>query len=579
MSHNFQPMPKSKPFATIARLEQMEIDLDAIGHALSDKRLCVPIYQRSYAWTETHVTDLLQDMATAIDDGEAEYFLGSIVATAGSDERQEIVDGQQRLATTSILMAAIRDYFFLQGDKDRASDIEREYLSTRDIRTQEATPKLRLNDNDNDFYAKRILTLPGHADRKVAPTKNSHHRIAKAAEISAKHVSKLATLGNKPTERLLALLDFISKRAKVIWVLVPDHANAFTIFETLNDRGLELAISDLLKNYLFLSAENRLPEVQAQWIAMIATLEAVENEAIAVDFIRHQWSSTNGATRERELYSTIKKSITSKQGAVDFAKQLAAGAKLYAAMLNTDHELWKKYGATARGHMATINVLQMVQIRPLLLAVLDRFAVPEVRKALKLMVSWGTRFLITGGHGAGTLEKQYSSRAQEVRKGQITTAKELAMAMLGVVPTDKVFETGFATASVFKPAFARYYLTVLERQNGKQKDPELVPNTNQEEVNLEHVLPQNPSGAWSYIKDEIAKAFYNRLGNHALMQVSANTIAGNESFAKKRPIYGTSSFKLTAELANFASWDVADIESRQRAMAILAVQAWPIKVN
>jgi hypothetical protein len=557
----------------------MDIGLDAIGHALSDSRLSVPIYQRSYAWEDGHVKNLLQDLASALDDGEAEYFLGSIVATASSGEREEIVDGQQRLATTSVLLAAIRDYFYLKGDKNRASDIDRDYLSVRDIRTQEITPKLKLNDNDHDFYAKRVLSLPDHPDRKVAATKNSHHRIARAAELAAEHVDKLATLGSKPTDRLISLLEFVAHRAKVIWVRVPDHANAFTIFETLNDRGLELAISDLLKNYLFLAADKRLPEVQVQWIGMIATLEAVERETIVVDFIRHLWSSTHGSTREKELYASIKKSVTSAQGAVDLAKQLAAGAKLYAAMLNTDHELWKKYGATARGHMGTINLLQMVQIRPLLLAVLDRFTVAEVRKALKLMVSWGTRFLVTGGHGAGTLERQYSDRAQEVRSGHITTTAALAAAMASVVPTDKVFETSFATVSVPRPAFARYYLTVLERRLGKVKDPELVPNTNQEEVNLEHILPQSPSAGWSHIKDEIAKAFYNRLGNHALMQVSANTVAGNEAFSKKRPIYATSSFRLTSELAATSTWDVPEIEARQLRMAQLAVKAWSINVK
>jgi uncharacterized protein with ParB-like and HNH nuclease domain len=124
----------------------MEIGLDAIGHALSDNRLSVPIYQRSYAWTDGHVTDLLQDLATAIDEGETEYFLGSIVATASADShRQEIVDGQQRLATTSILLSAIRDYFHAHGDADRASDIEREYLSVRDIRTARSPqPRIRI---------------------------------------------------------------------------------------------------------------------------------------------------------------------------------------------------------------------------------------------------------------------------------------------------------------------------------------------------------------------------------------------------------------------------------------------------
>ncbi len=84
----------------------------------------------------------------------------------------------------------------------------------------------------------------------------------------------------KRVDRLLDLLEFMSKRAKVIPVRVPDHSNAFTIFETLNDRGLEPANSDLLKNYLFLSRESGLPEVQAQSVSMLAILEAVDDESI-----------------------------------------------------------------------------------------------------------------------------------------------------------------------------------------------------------------------------------------------------------------------------------------------------------
>src|SRR4051794_12375284 len=103
----------------MAGLSQMDIVLDGIGHLLSDKKLEVPRYQRPYAWTDKHVGDLYLDLSDAKDRGETEYFLGSIVTIGRGTERLEVVDGQQRLATISILFGAIRDYFYDTGDLER----------------------------------------------------------------------------------------------------------------------------------------------------------------------------------------------------------------------------------------------------------------------------------------------------------------------------------------------------------------------------------------------------------------------------------------------------------------------------
>src|SRR5205807_7567912 len=89
-----------------------------IGAALSHNRLVVPMNQRDYAWEEEHVQDLFQDFAQAITHGT--YFLGTIVLTHGEQDGPEVSDGQQRLATTTILLAAIRDYLFENNNKTRA---------------------------------------------------------------------------------------------------------------------------------------------------------------------------------------------------------------------------------------------------------------------------------------------------------------------------------------------------------------------------------------------------------------------------------------------------------------------------
>jgi uncharacterized protein with ParB-like and HNH nuclease domain len=125
----------------MSRTSEMHSTLRGIGHALADSTLVVPKDQRHYAWTKKHVKDLCQDVAAAIDKNETEYFLGSIVVIGDPSDKLEVVDGQQRLATLTILFATLRDYFSGQHDP-RADDVEHNYLLTRDILTQELVPRL-----------------------------------------------------------------------------------------------------------------------------------------------------------------------------------------------------------------------------------------------------------------------------------------------------------------------------------------------------------------------------------------------------------------------------------------------------
>jgi len=125
---------------------------------------------------------------------------------------------------------------------------------------------------------------------------------------------------------------------------------------------------------------------------------------------------------------------------------------------------------------------------------------------------------------------------------------------------------------------ARYYLNVLEKQKGGEKEPELVPNANEAEVNLEHVLPQNPSAAtWVAFDEDARSAFTHRLGNLALMKVSSNSESGTEEFPEKKKRYAKSGFLLTKIIGSYSAWTGKEIEDRQSQLAALALGAWPQK--
>ena len=486
----------------MASIEKLEARLDGIGHLLGDRYIEVPPYQRAYSWTDEQVEDLFKDFSDAIRERNAEYFLGTVVLTTSKDGPHSVVDGQQRLATTSIMICAIRNYFYSIGDAERGDTLHGEFLAKKDRRDLTEVPHLKLMPGDNAFYERAILAKPAggakpedvkDAQEALPP---SQARLESALKIATRYVQQLVDQTKEPTKVLMDWIDFLEKKGKVIVVEVNDAAAANTIFEVLNDRGLDLSVADLLKNYLFRMAEDRVNETQQNWTSMASRLQSygVEEKELRT-FIRHIWSSKHGLTREKDLYDAIRKRVDSKQRAVAFADELNQVAPIYLALDNASDELWKQYGPHVRESVEALQILKAIQIRPLVLALLQHFEVAEVRKALPMLVCWTVRFMITGKLGSGPLELGYSDRAKDVSTGNIKTSKQLYDASKGFLVADADFEQAFATARVSQHYLARFYLRVLEKQNGAKGDGELVVNPNEDAVSLEHIMPPDPRSA------------------------------------------------------------------------------------
>ena len=177
---------------------------DGIGHFVKDKFLRVPIFQRSYAWEKSNIQDLLEDIRNSYPE---DYFIGTIVVT-NKDDYLEIVDGQQRLATISIIFATVRDLLRENDNKRKADIIENSYLFEESLR-EDKKQKLRLNNVDNDFYLKKVIE---HCDIKT--TKESHKRIEKAYELIKEFVKN--EFEDKGADHIFDLVEYIEKNLKVI---------------------------------------------------------------------------------------------------------------------------------------------------------------------------------------------------------------------------------------------------------------------------------------------------------------------------------------------------------------------------
>jgi len=559
----------------MSQIQEIRIQLDGISNVLKTRRFKVPSYQRSYAWEDEHVTELMRDIHDAIQNKEKEYFLGSIVVTGPAEGKHDVVDGQQRLATISLLVAAIKDIFAENSDHEVVVSIKNDYLANTDRRTKEKEPKLTLNEVDNELFQELIEDA-----KKIDATKyqrQSHQRLLSAINLISEYLKNVISSSNDGEETLHAWLDYLETNLKVIVVTAPDDSNAFVIFETLNDRGLELAISDLLKNYLFHKSGDKLEEAKNRWLSMIAVLEATSEEPLTVTYLRHFAMSRFGLIRERDLFSTIKKKVTNKKSAIQLATDLNNTVKIYSALVNTDHDLWQKYDPHVRSRVTTINLLNMSQIRPLLIAILEKFDAEKIAESFRLLESVAVRFQIVGGVGGGTLERIYSDSAKAIFDGEIKTPHEI-IAAFTTLPADSAFKQAFSVAQISRQNLARFYLTRLESALNGTNIQELVPNPSTGHINLEHILPQSLTATWQQTwKADTARGYQKRLGNLALLNSKENSKTGNSDFAKKCELYQTSSIVLTKRIAEYSEWSPENIDARQRQMAELAIKAWPIK--
>lgn len=543
-----------------------------IGSLLKNRTLAVPPNQRSYSWEKQHVDQFMVDIITAFKEGESEYFLGSIVMVKGEDEKLEIVDGQQRLITTSLLLASIKDFFTASGDDDRAKDIETSYLSSKNLVTREQTYHITANTMDNPYFE----ALINDTSTKVAPhSPSSNRKMRVALDVINQNIDAYVKHSRTPNEDLARLAQYLESNVITVSVTVMDEANAFTIFETLNDRGLVLSISDLLKNYLFgQSGSTYLDQAKAAWSQMIGILG---DEAMLPPYIQCYWAARYADVPEKKLFKFIKERIRGKKAAIDLISDLRDNAKYYAALSNPDSDLWRPLGDDTKEAMRTINIFNLKQPKPLLLAVLANLSDGEKKNAIKKSVNWIVRILVAGDTRTGQFAKNISTISKDISEGNITKTKELSERMKVVVPRNADFVPAFATYAV-APKYARYFLREIEKEMTKKGGgrPGFEPDKNPDKVNLEHVMaPGSDPVNWTGFDVESVAAYQSRLGNMTLLYSEDNSAAGDENFSVKQPFFKKSAFLHTQEIAAYSDWTQESIDKRQAKLADLARTIWP----
>jgi len=437
-------------------------------------------------------------------------------------------------------------------------------------------PLLILNTEDRDFFERVVVKK----EMGVASTCQSQRLIGQAYDFFESRIGEFCkNAGANWKVRLNAFVDFLDTQAQVILISVDSEADAFLIFETLNDRGVDLTIADLLKNFLFSKAGSRIEELKRLWALTVNNLDASSaGSPLFTLFVRHYMSSKRGIVRERELYKRIKGGINSEAEAVVFATDLEKNSKLYFALSSAASDVWTTFNQTTKDAAEVLAELNLERYRPMLLAALANFSTPQIESLMPTMVAWSIRALAAGKMGGGVAEAAFCGAAKQISDGSITTVTQILadpqVALL--IPSDSEFIASFKEWKVTRGSLARYLLRALEIQQIGDPQPELVVNPNVDHVNLEHILPKNAKTSdWPNFSDDEQRLYVHRLGNMALLKKGENNRIGNKAWAEKQPILATSSIKLTADAASESAWEISSIESRQEKFSKLAAIVWP----
>jgi hypothetical protein len=556
--------------------------LSGIGTLLSGGKLNVAVHQRNYDWPTEKVEDLYEDFDNAIRDAQS-HFLGTIILRKIEDG-YEVVDGQQRLATTTIMVATIRDIFFRLGDKLNADSVQIDFLFRFDRKIEGMVPKIKLNTKNDEYFRNSILAHPESPERMAEQISRGHsnRKLDEAAKtIRAKIESALSgTPEATRKDHLKRWLNFIENDARVGVLTVPNEEDAYLIFETQNDRGINVSEADLVKSFLFrLSGEEKLADVIAQWGEMVTPIEELGPKEYLIDYLRILASVFYGLTNRSKVFKQIKINNSAQISAVKFIHQMNEWAVDYVAMLSPSHPKWNSYPPSIRKSLRTLALFDVMQIRYLMLAVAHHFNEREATKAFNLFVNWIVRFFIAGAEKIGRVDKVYADLAHSIHLEQIKTADALVEKMRDHVANDDYFKEQFSSTSVSQAKLARYYLDALERKKTDGEDAGLVPDDDTSKVNLEHIIPLNAAKNWSHIEAESAKSLYKKLGNMVLLNAKKNSKIGDVTFDEKKKAFADSPFVLTKSVAKYATWGADEISKRQSELAELAVKTWPLTVK
>ncbi|GAA8159207.1 DUF262 and DUF1524 domain-containing protein [Helicobacter pylori] len=548
------------------KAEAMKL-LDFIGKS-QEKQFVIPIYQRVYSWEKEQCKQLWDDIIKTGGNDQIEgHFIGSIVFvhdgiyTTNHNELL-IIDGQQRLTTITLLFIALRNYLndedeFLE--KFSCQKIQNRYLINSDEKGDKKF-RLILSESDKD-------TLLFLIDRNKRKPSEPSLKIMENFKLFEEWI-------RKNTDKLETIFKGLNKLMMVEISLERGKDNPQLIFESMNSKGMELAQTDLIRNYILMGLEPEKQKIfyKKYWRAMEEDFK--QNETLFNQFVRHYLTIKTRIPNINKVYETFKRyqqerGIETEVLLQDLQKYCGYFCQI-AFKKEADKDLNKALGFLVD--------LKRDVIYPLLLELYSDYSDKVLSKqdfirSIALIESYICRRAVCG---LGANNKIFASFTKKINKDQYLESIKAHFLSLettkGKFPKDSEFKNLFITIDFYNLKEKKYFFERLE--NFDTKEP-----VNTQECTIEHIMPQTLTEEWERDLGENFQAIHDKylhtIGNLTL--TGYNQKYSNNSFQEKRDMekgFKQSPLKLNQSLKDLESFGEEEIEKRANDLVDFALKIW-----
>lgn len=524
----------------------------------------IPVYQRRYEWTEAQVEQYFEDIEDiALNEDMQGHFLGTVVfvkaSFPGMGSDYIIIDGQQRITTTFLMLKALQDAI---EDENTKEDIRETYFENRNVEEAYKYKLLSVEDDRKDFLELIV-----------------HNVSTKTSKIHMNY-KYLRTLILHSSASPMALYEALQK-LKIVYIQLEQgkkDENPQVIFESLNSTGLSLTESDLIRNFLLMNEE---PEVQKNlyyhyWLRM----EELLTNAKISDYIRDYLTmKTSTIPNKSKVYESFKQYMfTENLTSEILLKDLLKFARHYSILLNPEG-----MDRDIQHYLTSVLQLKSTVTYPYLLRLLNLYEEQRITKQqlmaiLQTLTAYLIRRLIVN-FPTNALNKVFSTLVKVTSETEGKTEEQVVNSFLGsrtgtaLFPRDNKVRESILTNDIYNrnPRLTKMILSQIEQNMHKE-------TVDFEEVTIEHIMPQTLTPGWRNTLGRSAaddhKLYGDVLGNLTLTAYNSNL--SNKLFEEKKEIYAVSNIKITRDLREYPSWDKTTILARGEELVQQILQLWPI---
>lgn len=521
------------------------------GAVFSASEFDVPPFQRDYSWQEDEVREFFEDLQRSLDDET--YFLGLIILT-DEGRKKKIVDGQQRMVTLSLLAAAL---FHEAKARDRSALADRiaaSFLYAINYETDANDPRVTLTDEADNATLQHIIAT-GQAPDAVSEETVSAELIRSFTFLQRRLRSDLS---QDPFKRLGKWTEFITHKLYFAIFVHPDPASAYQVFEVINTRGKDLTTADLLKNYtISQSPPTQRNAVYGRWKSISENFDS--DGANFVQYIRHAVTVESGHVLPKDLFyflaARTKQSSRQPPTSVELLALLERRLPLYMQMM--DPSLPGPGSDTALSVFAALNKLNVITVRPLMIAMVDT---QDGDHGLEQLLKLVTRRVVVGNLGTGNIERRF---AEAARKVSLSGSWQAPLDELSDLSPEKAaFQEGLQKRTLGKSVLTYLKNAICART--------IIPETY---YPLHFVVPRTTRDHPGFTEGEISY-WGSTIGNTFISTMDKRL--GHVDWAEfKRVMLPTAApGEFEEHLAEFDEWNAASIKNMASILAEVAADVW-----